>query len=454
MIPEVFQSPDQRRTPSTRRIRVGFLIVGLTLAVVLVAVTLSAYLSARALAETVTRGQGAMILNALGDIAHPGHGPDPDEAELATMVESLDEELGISYVEVHYRDRPGPTWGVQSRALSGQEIRETVRAGLGRDGDLARVIIPLGPLEAPGSESLPPPSDAPALQGRGPRGHLIIEFEPVLAAKLSGGALRELAVGVTGAAIMILASLVFWRLSLASERAEQRHAQQRQLAALGEMSAVLAHELRNPLASLKGHAQLLQERLERDGANERTTSKAARVVAEARRLEELTHGLLAFVRVGELIRSPASPLAIVEGAIADLARERVTIVAEHAPASWSLDAQRMQQVISNLVDNALQAAPDERVEVEIRQVARTCVFEVRDRGPGVPADQRELIFEPFHTTRIRGTGLGLAVSRRIVELHDGMITVEQNSARSPGREDNSGGGALFRVTIPQERGRT
>jgi two-component system sensor histidine kinase HydH len=446
MIPEVFQSPEKRRAPSTRRIRVGFLIVGLTLAVVLVAVTLSAYLSARALAETVTRGQGAMILNALGDIAHPGHGADPDEAELAALVESLDEELGITYVEVQYRDRIGPHWGVQSRPLEGYEVRETVRAGLALEGDLARVIIPLGPIEAGGADAPPspeppPPPGAPRLEGRGPRGHLIIEFEPLLAAKLSGGALRELAVGVTGAAIMILASLVFWRLSLASERAEQRHAQQRQLAALGEMSAVLAHELRNPLASLKGHAQLLQERLERDGAHERTTSKAARVVAEAQRLEALTHGLLAFVRVGELVRSPASPLVVVEVAVADLQRERVTIMAEHAPVSWPLDAQRMQQVISNLVDNALQAAPEERVEVEIRQLARACVFEVRDRGSGVPADQRELIFQPFHTTRIRGTGLGLAVSRRIVELHGGTIVVEENP----------GGGALFRVTIPQEQ---
>ncbi|HVH99957.1 MAG TPA: ATP-binding protein [Enhygromyxa sp.] len=409
----------------------------------LVAVTLSAWLSARALAEAVTRGQGAMILNALGDVAHPGHGPDPNEAELAAQVEALDEELGVVYAEVQYADgRPSVRYGVPSRPLHGHEVRETVRAGLARDGELARVIIPLGPIEAIGPDAPPPPMPGakPPIRGRGPRGHLIVEFEPRMASKLSDSALRELVVGVTGAAIMLLASLVFWRLSLASERAEQSHAQQRQLAALGEMSAVLAHELRNPLASLKGHAQLLHERLERDGAEPRTTSKAVRVVAEARRLEQLTHGLLDFVRLGELVRGPVSPVAIVEGAVADLARERVDVEAEHAPAAWSLDAQRMQQVIANLVDNALQAAPDERVVVEVRQVERACVFEVRDRGPGVPADQREKIFQPFHTTRTRGTGLGLAVSRRIVELHGGTVEVEQNP----------GGGALFRVTIPME----
>ena len=152
-------------------------------------------------------------------------------------------------------------------------------------------------------------------------------------------------------------------------------------------------------------------------------------------------GIEQALRLGELQRGPVSPIAIVEAAIADLLNERVDVDAEHAPASWSLDAQRMQQVISNLVDNVLQAAADERVEVEVRTSASACVFEVRDRGPGVPDDQRELIFQPFHTTRIRGTGLGLAVSRRIVELHGGTIEVEQNP----------GGGALFRVTIPKEQ---
>jgi signal transduction histidine kinase len=77
--------------------------------------------------------------------------------------------------------------------------------------------------------------------------------------------------------------------------------------------------------------------------------------------------------------------------------------------------------------------------VTVRVDAGACVFEVCDRGPGVPAGDRELIFEPFHTTRIRGTGLGLAVSRRIVELHDGRIDVG----------DNPGGGAVFRVIVPR-----
>jgi two-component system sensor histidine kinase HydH len=276
--------------------------------------------------------------------------------------------------------------------------------------------------------------------GRGPRGHLVIEFEPLLAANLERGALRELVVGIAGAAIMIFASLVFWRLSAASEQAERHYAQQRQLAALGEMSAVLAHELRNPLASLKGHAQLLHERLERDSAEPRTTSKAARVVAEAERLEQLTHGLLAFVRIGELSKGTASPLAVVDAAIADLDGERVDVEASGAPHSWLLDGPRMQQVIANLVDNALQAAPEQRVAVSITADGASLVFEVCDRGPGVPSDQRERIFEPFHTTRTRGTGLGLAVSRRIVELHGGTIAVHEHA----------GGGARFRVTIPAE----
>ncbi|MCA9686346.1 MAG: two-component sensor histidine kinase, partial [Myxococcales bacterium] len=149
-----------------------------------------------------------------------------------------------------------------------------------------------------------------------------------------------LIVGCAGALIMLMASLVFWRLSLRFEAAEQREAQQRQLAALGEMSAVLAHELRNPLASLKGHAQLLEERLVADGLEQRTLRKAGRVVAEAERLEQLTHGLLAFVRVGELSREPVDPREVVVAALQDLDGERVDLDMDEAPERWSLDRQR------------------------------------------------------------------------------------------------------------------
>jgi signal transduction histidine kinase len=103
------------------------------------------------------------------------------------------------------------------------------------------------------------------------------------------------------------------------------------------------------------------------------------------------------------------------------------------------DSGRLEQVIVNLVSNAL-ASGGAPVEVEVRQVGERVNIQVRDRGPGIAAELRSLVFEPFFTTRARGegTGLGLAISRSIVEEHGGTIEVD----------DNPGGGARFDLWLP------
>ncbi|WP_181198004.1 sensor histidine kinase [Enhygromyxa salina] len=440
----MFKTSDKRRASPSQRLRVGFVLVGLTFAAVLLAVTGSSFLGARGLSEAVTRGQAAVIRSGLSDVQH-GWVRNPSQADLEALVADLEQlDLGVRYVGLSYPDDPGPEVGEPTHMPTDHEMRALVREGVVEYGEIVQVVVPL----APGAHGDRPPPDGaqrdrPRRAGPPgpppPDGHLIVEFEPVMRAELQARSRRELSVGIAGALVMAIASLVFWRMSLDAESSQHKLQSQRQLATLGEMSAVLAHELRNPLASLKGHAQLLQERLDRDHADEHTRAKAGRVVAEARRLEDLTHGLLAFVRVGEIIREQASPTAIVESAAVDLERERVKIHAEAAPPSWALDGQRMQQVLANLIDNALQASEDQPVTVEISRRGGALEFIVRDRGPGIPPDQRERIFEPFHTTRTQGTGLGLAVSRRIVELHDGELTVG----------DNPGGGAAFTVRVPR-----
>jgi two-component system sensor histidine kinase HydH len=99
----------------------------------------------------------------------------------------------------------------------------------------------------------------------------------------------------------------------------------------------------------------------------------------------------------------------------------------------------MRQVLENLLRNALDAAPPEApVEIVASTEPAGLVFTVRDRGPGIPPGDLERIFEPFVTGRVRGTGLGLAVARRIVDLHGGRISVR----------NRDGGGAEFRVVLP------
>ena len=120
-----------------------------------------------------------------------------------------------------------------------------------------------------------------------------------------------------------------------------------------------------------------------------------------------------------------------------VAPEDIQIDVAGAPDAWSLDANRMTQVLTNLLENAVQAGAP--VRARVASEGGRLVFEVRDSGPGVPEDERERIFEPFYTKRVRGTGLGLAVAKRVVELHRGTISV----ANAPG------GGAVFRVALPR-----
>jgi signal transduction histidine kinase len=102
----------------------------------------------------------------------------------------------------------------------------------------------------------------------------------------------------------------------------------------------------------------------------------------------------------------------------------------------------MEQVLINLLDNALAVTPPgARVTANVATVGGDLVFSVRDRGPGIPAAERARIFEPFHTTKTRGTGLGLALVRRIVDLHGGAIEVR----------DAPGGGAIFSIELPARR---
>jgi two-component system sensor histidine kinase HydH len=202
------------------------------------------------------------------------------------------------------------------------------------------------------------------------------------------------------------------------------------------MSAVLAHEIRNPLASLKGHAQLLAENLTA-GSKER--GRADRVIGEAQRLESLTSDLLDFARSAPLDLKTVDPVAPVRASISDLGEDGFELDVAGAPASWPLDVGRVRQLLLNILQNARQASPEgKRPQVRVTTEGRSLVYEVRDFGAGLPPGAEARIFDPFFTTRTNGTGLGLAVARRVVEMHGGTITARNQPE----------GGALFRVVLP------
>lgn len=266
---------------------------------------------------------------------------------------------------------------------------------------------------------------------------IAIEFSPDAAERLQSAASRTLAVGAIATLVLLLTSIAFARLLRYRARLEHDLAAKRQLAALGEVSVVLAHEIRNPLASLKGHAQLLAESL--DGESP-ALKKTERIVTEAVRLEELCSNLLDFVRSAQVSPAPTSVAELLRRCAEAVPEGRVELSLGQAPPTWNLDAPRMEHVVVNLLRNAAQASPPETpVELEAKVVDGELLLVVRDRGPGLPPGQEEQVFQPFHTTRTRGTGLGLAVARRVVELHGGVITARTHPA----------GGAELSVRIPE-----
>lgn len=351
----------------------------------------------------------------------------------------------LDSIAVAGTDGPGGTVGQSGAEASGSGQRFS----FGPPQDFPDSLLPDG---APGNEPDRADEDSRGDDrrqggrfggGRGagmafasPFGHTLIEFEPVVAMQLLSQARRSLALGSVMAAVLTLAAVVLWRQHARYEAARATFEQQRRLSQLGEMSAVLAHEIRNPLASLKGNAQLLAERLPADS---RDRAKAERVVTEATRLETLTGDLLEFARSGPIDRKATSPFDLAVDAVNEVAPDGIIVDAVGAPTRWSLDATRLRHALVNILQNAVQASPDRPPRLSVRRSGSSLVFEVRDFGPGIPAGAESQLFEPFFTTKTNGTGLGLAVARRAAEGHGGTIEAH----------NHPDGGAVFEIRIPE-----
>lgn len=221
----------------------------------------------------------------------------------------------------------------------------------------------------------------------------------------------------------------------AMEEAVQRS---ERLADLGRVAAGLAHELRNPLASLSGSIELLREHVP---AGERRLMDIA--LKEAARLEELVSEFLRFARPPPL-RRERTDLANLLGETLDVFAndpEAAGIRLERAlrSAPVECDPGQIRQVAWNLLRNAAQAVKPAggRVRVVCGPEDGGAAFEVDDDGPGIAGADLARVFLPFHTTKVTGSGLGLAVVQRIVDAHEGRVTVES----APGA------GATFRVHL-------
>jgi two-component system sensor histidine kinase HydH len=404
-----------------RRVHVqrGFLAVILVLAALLVLAAGSSFLAARRMTDVLLQGEGEALWHDLREQLPRGRPPTSEE--LADLL-ARHRAVGLRYLAIHGAQDERTASAGDTTHPDMPELR-IVQDASGR----ARLKRPLhrGPRGEPPPPHAPPP--------RGPL-HIVLEFEPQIAAALLSRARRDLIVSLAVAAALLVSAAVFTRLQRRARVVEASLLERRHLAVLGEMSAVLAHEIRNPLASLKGHAQLLEEQLAGD---DRRQAKARRIVDEAVRLERLTTSLLDFVRAGQVARVRSDPRALARRALDITDPTRVTLDERTAPEHWSLDPTRIEQALVNLLRNALQAS-DTPVELSVRREDGGLVFLVADRGPGVPPAIRERLFQPFATGRTQGTGLGLAVVRRVAELHGGTVAAVSRT----------GGGASFRLWVP------
>jgi signal transduction histidine kinase len=217
------------------------------------------------------------------------------------------------------------------------------------------------------------------------------------------------------------------------------------LAALGQLSAGLAHEIRNPLSTIKGSAEMLLKNVDANGAV--AHELAGFISSEVDRTNALVTRFLDFARPLALRLEKTEIAEVIDEAVAEVEKHSppldVSIYKNYSPdiPPLLLDRQLIERVLYNLLLNAAQASPPQgSVTVKTRQVGDTVEIDVIDRGAGIAPRDRESIFNPFFTTKSSGVGLGLAIVSKIVDEHSGQITVESEP----------GAGSVFRVFLPMK----
>jgi signal transduction histidine kinase len=257
--------------------------------------------------------------------------------------------------------------------------------------------------------------------------------------------------GTVGTFFMLLLSIGAVLLLAAREvrRAQDAEARQARLALMGTMAASVAHEIRNPLNSLNLSIEYLRRRAQTGLSGveipQDVLEDFSSMQHEVKRLEQVVRDF------SDLAKTPhiETRIATLDGAIEHvvrlfqpLARER-QVKLEFQPATKDMavnvDSNRMEQVLVNLVKNALEATPAHgKVHIKTRREDDRLMVEVVDNGPGIPPKEQARVFEPFYTTRASGLGLGLYLSKRLVEAHRGTLSMSSEQGK----------GTVFRIALP------
>jgi signal transduction histidine kinase len=242
------------------------------------------------------------------------------------------------------------------------------------------------------------------------------------------GALRDVreALVVTlllSLALVIILTAVVWRFWARSEISERALWHAQQLAAIGRMTATMAHEIRNPLGIIKATGERIRRKYG-DG-----TELFDFIPDEVDRLDRLTEWYLNFAKPADLQMSRVSVMRILHQSVArirgDLESSGITIDLNGiADLECTGDADRLTQATLNILLNAQQAvAAGGTISIIVRQIDISVRVEIHDDGPGIPERQRDKVFQPFYTTKNSGSGLGLSVVKQIIEAHGGRVGI-------------------------------
>jgi signal transduction histidine kinase len=253
---------------------------------------------------------------------------------------------------------------------------------------------------------------------------------------------------VSGLAIAALIVLSIYLVHMLNRFMElkTREAAEAQLKSLGTMSASLAHEIRNPLGAMKGLTQLAQEELPADHAAQ---THLRTVVNEAERLEKLVTDLLDFARTKELqvsefnLEELLSDIKIMLQSKLEASKTSLRFSLNPNPLHLRSDPSGLRQVLLNVLINAIDATPSDGevvLAVMCEKDNKSLTIQIDDSGAGLGSRTSDELFRPFVTTKVRGTGLGLAVSKQIVESLGGSLTLENLPQ----------GGARCSIIIPRD----
>jgi two-component system sensor kinase FixL len=202
--------------------------------------------------------------------------------------------------------------------------------------------------------------------------------------------------------------------------------EQAALAHLGEMAAVIAHEVKNPLAGIRGAMQVLGDRDAKSGTD---TPILREIVSRIDSLDQMMKDMLLFARTPKPRRSPTEVVTLVKATAAllsqDPALQEVDVEIDGTSRPVPADPDMLRIVFQNLLINSGHAMQGKgKVRIVVQNVDTNCRISFVDDGPGIPAEVREKIFMPFFTTKARGSGLGLPTAKRLIEAHNGEIVIE------------------------------